>query len=115
MGGIDKALELCLGPEMRINSGEIGDPIAVVSGALIARGLRNAGGGGGMLGNFGKSRHRTLSKEMTGITFADVAGIEEAKEEVTEIVEFLKNPKKFTKLGGRIPRGVLLVGDPGVG
>ncbi len=82
---------------------------------FIARGLRNAGGGGGMLGNFGKSRHRTLSKEMTGVTFADVAGIEEAKEEVTEIVEFLKNPKKFTKLGGRIPRGVLLVGDPGVG
>jgi cell division protease FtsH len=82
---------------------------------FIARGLRSAGGGGGMLGNFGKSRHRTLSKEMTGVTFADVAGIEEAKEEVTEIVEFLKNPKKFTKLGGRIPRGVLLVGDPGVG
>ncbi|MFN5944464.1 MAG: ATP-dependent zinc metalloprotease FtsH [Phycisphaerae bacterium] len=82
---------------------------------FISRGLRNAGGGGGMLGNFGKSRHRTLNKEMTGITFADVAGIEEAKEEVTEIVEFLKNPKKFTKLGGRIPRGVLLVGDPGVG
>jgi cell division protease FtsH len=82
---------------------------------LIARGLRSAGGGGGMLGSFGKSRHRTLNKEMTGITFADVAGIEEAKEEVTEIVEFLKNPKKFTKLGGRIPRGVLLVGNPGVG
>jgi cell division protease FtsH len=82
---------------------------------FISRGLRNAGAGGGMLGNFGKSRHRTLNKEMTGVTFADVAGVEEAKEEVTEIVEFLKNPKKFTKLGGRIPRGVLLVGDPGVG
>ena len=68
-----------------------------------------------MLGSFGKSRHRTLNKEMTNITFADVAGIDEAKEEVTEIVEFLKNPKKFTKLGGRIPRGVLLVGNPGVG
>ncbi|HEX2837119.1 MAG TPA: ATP-dependent zinc metalloprotease FtsH [Phycisphaerales bacterium] len=93
-------------------------PVILIVGLFwffIARGLRNAGGGGGMLGNFGKSRHRTLSKEMTGITFADVAGIEEAKEEVTEIVEFLKNPKKFTKLGGRIPRGVLLVGDPGVG
>ncbi|MFO0858774.1 MAG: ATP-dependent zinc metalloprotease FtsH [Phycisphaerales bacterium] len=82
---------------------------------LVARGLRNAAGGGGMLGSFGKSRHRTLNKEMTNITFADVAGIDEAKEEVTEIVEFLKNPKKFTKLGGRIPRGVLLVGNPGVG
>ncbi|MFO0860883.1 MAG: ATP-dependent zinc metalloprotease FtsH [Phycisphaerales bacterium] len=82
---------------------------------IISRGLRAATGGGGMLGNFGKSRHRTLSKEMTGVTFADVAGIDEAKEEVTEIIEFLKNPKKFTKLGGRIPRGVLLVGEPGCG
>ena len=82
---------------------------------MISRGLRNAGGGGGMLGNFGKSRHRTLTKEMTNVTFSDVAGIDEAKEEVTEIVEFLKNPKKFTKLGGRIPRGVVLVGEPGCG
>jgi cell division protease FtsH len=56
-----------------------------------------------------------MNKEMTGITFADVAGIEEAKDEVAEIIEFLKNPKKFTKLGGRIPRGVLLVGEPGCG
>jgi len=82
---------------------------------LVSRGLKNAGGGGGMLGNFGKSRHRTLTKEMTGITFVDVAGIDEAKEEVSEIIEFLRNPKKFTKLGGRIPRGVLLVGEPGCG
>ncbi|MBS0192603.1 MAG: ATP-dependent zinc metalloprotease FtsH [Phycisphaerales bacterium] len=89
--------------------------IIVLGWWLISRGLRAAAGGGGMLGNFGKSRHRTLSKEMTGITFADVAGIDEAKEEVTEIIEFLKNPKKFTKLGGRIPRGVLLVGEPGCG
>ncbi|MDX2119139.1 MAG: ATP-dependent zinc metalloprotease FtsH [Planctomycetota bacterium] len=89
--------------------------LLVVGWYIISRGLRNAGAGGGMLGNFGKSRHRTLSKEMTGITFSDVAGIDEAKEEVTEIIEFLKNPKKFTKLGGRIPRGVLLVGEPGCG
>ncbi|MGP1273396.1 MAG: ATP-dependent zinc metalloprotease FtsH [Phycisphaerales bacterium] len=82
---------------------------------ILSRGLRSAAGGGGMLGNFGKSRHKTLSKEMTGVTFADVAGIEEAKEEVTEIIEFLKNPKRFTKLGGRIPRGVLLIGEPGCG
>jgi len=82
---------------------------------LISRGLRNAGGGAGMLGSFGKSKHRTLSKEMTGITFKDVAGIDEAKDEVTEIIEFLKNPKRFTRLGGRIPRGVLLEGEPGCG
>ncbi len=83
---------------------------------FIFRGLRNAAvGGGGMLGNFGKSRHRVLQKEMTGITFADVAGIDEAKEEVTEIIEFLKNPKRFMRLGGRIPRGVLLIGEPGCG
>ncbi len=89
--------------------------VFVVLWMIISRGLRSAGGGGGMLGNFGKSRHRTLTKEMTNVTFSDVAGIDEAKEEVTEIIEFLKNPKKFTKLGGRIPRGVLLVGEPGCG
>lgn len=82
---------------------------------LLARGMRAAGGGGGMIGSFGKSRHKTMTKEMTGITFKDVAGIEEAKTEVTEIIEFLKNPKKFTRLGGRIPRGVLLSGKPGCG
>ncbi len=83
---------------------------------LIARGLRSAGGGpGGMLGSFGKSRHRVLVKEMTGVTFNDVAGIEEAKDEVTEVIEFLKNPKRFMRLGGRIPRGVLLIGEPGCG
>ncbi len=82
---------------------------------FLSRGLRSAAGGGGMLGNFGKSKHRVLSKEMTGVTFKDVAGIQEAKEEVSEIIEFLKNPKRFTKIGGRIPRGVLLVGEPGCG
>jgi len=82
---------------------------------FVSRGLRSASVGGGMLGSFGKSRHRMMNKEMTGITFVDVAGIDEAKDEVTEIIEFLKNPKKFTKLGGRIPRGVLLVGEPGCG
>ncbi len=82
---------------------------------IISRGMRAAGGGAGMLGSFGKSKHRTLTKEMTGITFKDVAGIDEAKDEVTEIIEFLKNPKKFTRLGGRIPRGVLLAGEPGCG
>ena len=82
---------------------------------FILRGLRGMGGGGGMLGNFGRSKHRVLSKASTGITFDDVAGIDEAKDEVEEIIEFLKHPKKFTRLGGRIPRGVLLIGSPGCG
>jgi cell division protease FtsH len=82
---------------------------------FILRGLRSASVGGGMLGSFGKSRHKMMNKEMTGITFSDVAGVDEAKEEVGEIIEFLRNPKKFARLGGRIPRGVLLVGEPGCG
>jgi cell division protease FtsH len=83
---------------------------------LIARSMRSAGGGpGGMLGSFGKSRHRTSTKEASKVRFTDVAGIDEAKDEVFEIVEFLKNPKRFQRLGGRIPRGVLLVGPPGCG
>jgi cell division protease FtsH len=82
---------------------------------VIFRQIRSAGGPGGMLGNFGRSRHRVTQKEHTNVTFADVAGIEEAKEEVQEIIEFLKAPKKFQRLGGRIPRGILLVGTPGCG
>jgi len=82
---------------------------------FVFRQLRNSAGAGGMLGNFGRSRHKITSKEHTNVTFEDVAGIEEAKDEVMEIVEFLKNPKKFQRLGGRIPRGVLLVGEPGTG
>ena len=71
------------------------------------------GGKGAM--SFGKSKARMLSKDDNQKTFADVAGIDEAKDEVQEIVEFLKNPKKFTILGGRIPKGILLVGAPGTG
>jgi cell division protease FtsH len=73
------------------------------------------GGGGGMLGNFGRSKHRLMPKDQTGVTFGDVAGVEEAKDELKEIIEFLQNPKKFRRLGGRIPRGVLLAGEPGCG
>ena len=80
---------------------------------IFARNIRS--GAGGMLMSFGRSKHRVQDKDRVKITFNDVAGIEEAKEEVAEIIEFLKNPKKFQRLGGRIPRGVLLVGPPGCG
>jgi cell division protease FtsH len=71
--------------------------------------------GGGKAMSFGKSRARLLNENAKKVTFQDVAGIDEAKEELQEIVEFLKDPKKFTRLGGRIPKGVLLVGAPGTG
>ncbi len=91
-------------------------PLLVLVGLmyfLFARNLR--GGPGGMLMSFGRSRHRLHGKDKVKVTFKDVAGIEEAKDEVGEIIEFLKNPQKFQRLGGRIPRGVLLVGPPGCG
>ena len=71
--------------------------------------------GGGKALSFGKSRARLVSDDRNKVTFEDVAGIEEAKEELQEIIEFLRDPKKFTRLGGRIPKGVLLVGAPGTG
>jgi len=90
-------------------------PLVIIVGLIYFVFLRNMrSGGGGMLMNFGRSKHRVQGKG-SKITFEDVAGIEEAKEEVAETIEFLKNPKKFQKIGGRIPRGVLLVGPPGCG
>lgn len=71
--------------------------------------------GGGKAMSFGKSRARLLSEHQHKVTFEDIAGIDEAKEELQEIIEFLKTPQKFTKLGGRIPKGVLLMGAPGTG
>jgi len=76
--------------------------------------IRNVRTGGGMLMSFGRSKHKLQGKGQK-FTFDDVAGIEEAKEEVAETIEFLKNPKKFKKIGGRLPRGVLLIGPPGCG
>ena len=77
--------------------------------------MRQMQGGGGKAMSFGRSRAKLITQEETKVTFADVAGVDEAKEELQEIVDFLSNPKKFTRLGGRIPKGVLLVGGPGTG
>ena len=77
--------------------------------------MRQMQAGGGRAMSFGRSRARLLPEKAKGITFKDVAGIPESKEELQEIIEFLKDPKKFTRLGGRIPKGVLLVGAPGTG
>ena len=90
--------------------------IALLIYFFFFRALKGAGGGpGGMLGNFGKSKHKALTKEHSDVKLGDVAGITEAKDEVSEIIEFLRNPKKFQRLGGRVPRGVLLIGQPGCG
>ena len=85
--------------------------------ALFVFLARRAGGGGAMgaLGNFGRSRARRVEGGEQKVTFKDVAGIDESKAELTEIVDFLKNPEKYQRLGGRIPRGVLLSGRPGTG
>ncbi len=77
--------------------------------------MRQMQGGGGKAMSFGKSRAKMLTKEQIKTTFADVAGCDEAKEEVGEIVDFLRDPSKFQKLGGRIPKGILMVGPPGTG
>jgi len=79
---------------------------------LFRQQIRSAGRGAL---NFGKSKARVMSRDKNKVTFKDVAGVEEAKEEVSEIVEFLRDPKRFQKLGGRIPKGVLMVGSPGTG
>jgi cell division protease FtsH len=81
---------------------------------FFMRQMQGGGGGRGAM-SFGKSRARMLGEDQIKITFADVAGVEEAKEEVAELVEFLRDPGKFQKLGGKIPRGVLMVGSPGTG
>ncbi len=83
--------------------------------AMIYIFMRQLQAGGGKAMSFGKSRAKLLTEHSQRVTFEDVAGIDEAKEELSEIIQFLKDPKKFTKLGGRIPKGVLLMGSPGTG
>jgi len=89
-------------------------PMVVLIGVWIFF-MRQMQAGGGKAMSFGKSRAKLMSDQSEKVTFDDVAGIDEAKEELGEIVEFLKEPKKFTRLGGRIPKGVLLMGSPGTG
>ena len=90
-------------------------PMLLLIGVWIFFMRQMQGGGRGGAFSFGKSRARMLDESTNPVTFADVAGCEEAKEEVAEIVDFLRDPTKFQKLGGRIPRGVLMVGSPGTG
>jgi cell division protease FtsH len=89
-------------------------PMLILIGVWIFF-MRQMQSGGGKALSFGKSRARLMTDNAAKVTFEDVAGIDEAKEELEEIVEFLKDPKKFTRLGGRIPKGVLLTGPPGTG
>ncbi|HMN34448.1 MAG TPA: ATP-dependent metallopeptidase FtsH/Yme1/Tma family protein, partial [Chiayiivirga sp.] len=91
-------------------------PYVIFIGIFIffMRQLQSGGGGRGAM-SFGKSRAKMQSEDQVKVTFADVAGCDEAKEEVGELVEFLRDPSRFQKLGGKIPRGILMVGSPGTG
>ena len=108
-------------PQQRANWGGIMSwvlPLAimVVLWIVLMRRMSGGAGGSGQIFNFGKSKATLFDKNTkVNVTFADVAGLDEAKEEIMEIVDFLKNPKKYTALGGKIPRGALLVGPPGTG
>ena len=90
-------------------------PIILFIGVWLYFMRQMQGGGGRGALTFGKSRARMMGEDQVKVTFADVAGVEEAKEEVVELVDFLRDPEKFQRLGGRIPRGVLMVGQPGTG
>lgn len=90
-------------------------PLVLFIGVWIYLMRQMQGGGGKGAMSFGKSRARLLNQDTNRVTFEDVAGVEESKEEVQEVVEFLRNPSRFTKLGGRMPSGILMTGSPGTG
>ncbi|HEY8084818.1 MAG TPA: ATP-dependent zinc metalloprotease FtsH [Methylophilaceae bacterium] len=102
-------------PSMLMNVFVSWFPMLLLIGVWVFFMRQMQGGGKGGAFSFGKSKARLLDEENNQVTFADVAGCDEAKEEVSELVEFLRDPSKFQKLGGRIPRGVLMVGNPGTG
>ena len=89
-------------------------PIVILIGLFVFM-MRQLQAGGGKAMNFGKSKAKLLNESGRRVTFEDVSGVQEAKEELEEIIQFLKDPRKFTRLGGRIPKGVLLMGPPGTG
>ena len=89
--------------------------LLIVVWVVFMRNMQGGGGGGKNPMSFGKSKAKMLNEDQVKVTFKDVAGVEEAKEEVSELVDFLREPSKFQKLGGKIPRGILLCGSPGTG
>lgn len=89
--------------------------VLVVFLVIFMAGMQGSGNGGGAMMNFGKSRARMTGQDDNTLTFDDVAGLKEEKEDLTDIVDFLKNPKKYIEVGARIPKGILLVGPPGTG
>lgn len=113
----NKGIEFSFTPQTESSIGDIlinWAPLIILI-VLMVLFMRQIQAGGTKAMSFGKNKARMLSETQNKITFKDVAGIDEAKEEVQEIVEFLKSPKKFTQLGGKIPKGILLVGSPGTG